>query len=100
MRLENGITFSMYVINGRLTFFPDYVVQEQSLPEENSPFQDEGYSGSQENTCSSFEMCSDESIFSNYFSEQPNLNDCSFNILCTQESGFPNVTEGLLFEEL
>ena len=73
------MTFSMYVINGRLAFFPDYIVQEQSLPEKNSPFPDEGYSGSQENTDqSSFQMCSVESIFSNYFSEQPNLNDCSF----------------------
>ena len=72
-------------------------VQEESVMHEKSLLQDEGYCGSQET-----KLCleNSEDNFMSYFNEQPNLNDCSFHIMCAEASGFPDQTQDIIFKDL
>ena len=64
---------------------------------------DEGYSGSQDNMKDpklvSLEVSQDDNLLADYFTESPNLDDYSFDLMCAQASGFPESTH-LPFENL
>ena len=81
--------------------FTDCVAQQENCLQESmmNLLGDEGYSGSQE-IAVSLENDEEETIIKDYFSEQPNLHDLSFPILCAQACPYSDESNNLLFENL
>ena len=98
----NATIFSKKFHFSCLHVFVDFKVQQEILRLEQLLNEDEGYAGSQEkrNTSVSLEECQEGNILDSYFNEAPNLNDCSFDILCAQASAYPEVNAHLPFEDL
>ena len=48
----------------------------------------------------SLENSDDDDLVTEYFNKEPNLNDCSFHLMCAQASGYPDQGKNLLFEDL
>ena len=86
------------------TCIADYAVaQEDTVIERNERCPDEGYYGSQEKTKSNLvalDSSGDNSLLENYFTETPSLNNCSFHIMWSQASAYPDEGQNLPFKDL
>ena len=79
-------------------------MQQETAEFWNQMCEDEGYSGSQEqrtsSTAVSLESSEEDNFFANFFSETPNLQDISFDIMWAQASAIAHPLDDLPFGNL